>query len=312
MKVFVAGATGVIGRPLVRALVAAGHHVCGMTRSAERARWLRSAGAEAAVADALDRDHTLEAVATARPEVLVSQLTDLPSAYDVRDYERLTAGTNRLRVEGTATLMDAAAAAGAGRVVSQSIAFIYAPDGGEPRPEDAPVLSDGPPAAVRAAQAAVAGERLVLEREGVAGLVLRYGIFYGPGTWYARDGSVAEQVRRRRFPIIGRGSGVFSWLHVEDAVSATVAAVERGRPGVYNVCDDEPAPLHAWLPVYAEALGAPPPRHVPAFVARLLAGRFAVVAGTQLVGASNAKAKRELGWTPSYPSWREGFRTALG
>jgi nucleoside-diphosphate-sugar epimerase len=302
MRVFVAGATGAIGRPLVAALLAAGHEVVGMTRSPEKAEGLRDAGAEAAVVDAFDADGVRGALDSARPEVVVNQLTDLPAAYTT-DMGELTAATNRLRREGNRVLLDAAREAGARRYVAQSIAFAYAAEGDWVKDEDAPL--GGHPEVVGGVRDL---EGAVLEAPGLEGIVLRYGQLYGPGTWYAPDGSLAELVRRRRFPIVGSGEGRFSFVHVDDAAAATVAAVERGRPGVYNVVDDEPAPLREWLPVYAAALGAKPPRRVPRFVARLVAGRAAVEAATTLRGASSARARAELGWTPRHPTWREGFR----
>ncbi|TML26226.1 MAG: NAD(P)-dependent oxidoreductase [Actinobacteria bacterium] len=213
-----------------------------------------------------------------------------------------------MRREGTRVLLDAAQAAGARRFVAQSLAFVYAPDGEWVKDEEAPLASapEGVVVSVRAL------EQAVLEAPALEGIVLRYGQFYGPGTWYATDGSIAERVRRRRFPIVGRGEGRFSFIHVEDAAAATVAAIERGRPGVYNVCDDDPAPLREWLPVYAAALGAKPPRRVPALLARMVAGATAAQAATAMRGAANGKAREELAWSPRYPSWREGFRGALG
>jgi nucleoside-diphosphate-sugar epimerase len=306
MRVFVAGATGAIGRPLVAQLLAAGHEVTGMTRSPERAEALRRAGAEAAVCDAFDADGVRGAMAATRPEAVVHELTDLPVAYTT-NVEALTAGTNRLRREGTRVLLDAARAAGARRFVAQSIAFAYAAEGDWVKDEDAPLGGD--PGVLEALRA---HEDAVLEAPGLEGIVLRYGQFYGPGTWYAPGGSIGEQVRKRRFPIVGSGEARFSFVHVDDAASATVAAVERGRPGTYNVCDDEPAPMGEWLPVYAAALGAKPPRRVPAFVARLVAGRTAAETATRLRGASNARARAELGWEPRWASWRDGFRSAPG
>jgi nucleoside-diphosphate-sugar epimerase len=303
MRVFVAGATGAIGRPLVAQLLAAGHEVTGMTRSPERAEALRRAGAEAAVCDVFDADGVRAAMAAARPEAVVHQLTDLPAAY-TNDRAALTAGTNRLRREGTRVLLDAARAAGATRFVAQSIAFAYAAEGDWVKDEQAPLGGDE-----AVLDALRAHEEAVLEAEGI---VLRYGQLYGPGTWYAPDGSIAEQVRKRRFPIVGSGEARFSFVHVDDAAGATVAAVERGRTGVYNVCDDEPAPMREWLPAYAEALGAKPPRRVPALVARLVAGRATAEDATTLRGASNARARAELGWQPRWGSWRDGFRSALG
>lgn len=312
MRILLAGATGAIGRPLAPMLVAAGHQVVGTTRSESKAEAIRAAGAEAAVMDALDLDALERVVTDARPDVVVNQLTALPDALDFRDPEALAA-TNRLRSEVGPALARMAAQAGARRLISQSVAFFYAPVGEPVKSEDAPLMelpegsamASGPPA-LRAL------ERSTLETPGVDGLVLRYGYLYGPGTYYAHDGSTAGQVRKRRLPVVGAGTGLFSFVHTDDAASATVAAVERGEPGIYNVCDDEPAPMSEWLPAYADAIGAKPPRRVPVWLARLVAGKEAAGLATELRGASNAKARRELGWTPKYPSWREGFRASPG
>lgn len=299
MRVFIAGATGAIGRPLVRQLLEAGHEVVGMTRSPEKARALEQAGARGVVCDAYDRDGVIAAVADAAPDAVVHQLTDLPRVYNPR---RL--GSNdRIRREATPHLLEAVRAAGVRRLVAQSVAFLYAPSPDGPADEDAP-KADG----WESAQVMLDVERAVLQTGGV---VLRYGFFYGPGTYYAEDGHVAREVRRRRYPVVGGGTGVFSLIHVEDAASATVAALERGDPGVYNIVDDDPAPMHEWLPAYAEALGAPRPLRAPKLVARIAAGKAAAAFASELRGASNAKARRELGWEPRFPSWREGFRTEL-
>ena len=305
MRVFLAGATGVIGRTLVPILLEAGHEVVGTSRSPEKAEAVRATGAGCVVCDALDAASLAGAVKDARPEVVVNQLTNLPRRFNPRnpDYG-LTA---RLRREATATLAGAAAAAGARRLVSQSIAFIYAPTGDPVKDEEAPLMRPSGSKFDEALEATLDLERTTLDARGLEGLVLRYGWFYGPGTYYAQDGSSAEDVRRRRFPVVGKGSGVTSFIHVEDAALATLAALDHGRPGVYNVTDDEPAAMRDWLPVYAQSLGAKPPRRVPAWLARLIAGGFVVGQATQLRGASNAKAKRELGWRPRYPSWRTGF-----
>jgi nucleoside-diphosphate-sugar epimerase len=309
MRVFVAGASGAIGTPLLPQLIAAGHEVTGTTRSVESAEAIRAAGARATICDALDADALHTAVTEAAPDVVVHQLTALPHRFDPRDKE-IYAPTNRLRTEGTRTLLDAARAAGARRIVCQSIAFAYAPGPqAEVKDEDAPLALDAPPPFGDGVRAIDEMERAVVGAGGLEGLVLRYGWFYGPGTYYANDGSMAEDVRRRRFPIIGKGSGLFSFVHVDDAASATVAAVERGAPGIYNVVDDDPAPQREWLPAYAEAIGAKKPLRVPVWVARLVVGKIATAASVQ-PGASNAKAKRELGWEPRWPSWREGFRDA--
>jgi 2-alkyl-3-oxoalkanoate reductase len=309
MRVFVAGASGAIGRPLVGQLAAAGHEVTGTTRSESKAEAIRAGGASAAICDALDPDALRAAVTEAAPEVVVHQLTALPQRFDPRN-EAVYDATNRVRAEGTRNLLDAARAAGARRMVCQSIAFGYAPgQRPEVKDEDAPLARDAPPPFGEGLRVLEQMERSVLDAEGIDGLILRYGWFYGPGTYYGEDGSTAQDVRRRRFPVIGRGEGLFSFIHVDDAAAATVAAVERGPPGVYNVVDDEPAPMRDWLPVYAEAIGARKPLRVPVWLARLVAGPMVRLLSVQ-PGASNAKAKRELGWEPRWRSWREGFREA--
>jgi nucleoside-diphosphate-sugar epimerase len=320
MKVFVAGATGVLGRELVPQLVARGHEVVGMTRTASKQDGLRALGARPVVADALDPDAVAQAVASAEPEVIVHQLTALSgkmSARDMRRPDRSSAMTmtNRLRTEATDHLLAAGRAVGARRFVAQSIAgFRFARTGGPVQTEADP-LDPNPPAALRTGQAAILHlEQAVTTIEWGEGLVLRYGGFYGPGTGIslAPDALMAVPIRKRRFPIVGDGGGVWSHVHIEDAAAATVAAVERGQPGIYNVVDDEPAPVRDWLPVLASALGAKPPRRVPRWLARLAAGEAATVMMTDLRGASNAKAKRELGWQPRYASWRQGFAQGLG
>jgi nucleoside-diphosphate-sugar epimerase len=310
VKVFVAGASGAIGRPLVRQLVAAGHEVTGMTRREERAEEIRAAGAKAVVCDVFDLPALEAAVKDAAPEAVIHELTALPPKFSPKP--EYLAPTNRLRTEGTRNLLAAAKAAGARRVVAESVAFLYAPRGGWVKDEEASLAVGAPGAFGGAVDALGDLERQVGGVEGIEGVVLRYGWFYGPGTYFASDGSQTEDVRKRRFPVIGKGEGTFSFVHVEDAASATIAALENAAPGVYNVVDDEPAPQHEWLPVFAEALGAKPPRRVPVWLAKLVAGRATVANAVGLRGASNAKAKRELGWQPRYPSWRQGFREALG
>jgi nucleoside-diphosphate-sugar epimerase len=282
-----------------------------MTSTAANRAPIEQAGAGAVVCDALDAAGLRDAVAAAEPEVVISQLTKLPK--DEFDPRTIDYGpTNRARAGGGHNLLEAALAAGARRFVTQSIAFIYAPEGGAVKSEEAPVWSDAPEPFASGGVATVEHEREVLEADGIEGLVLRYGQFYGPGTYYAADGGTARQVRKRRFPIVGKGSGVFSFIHVDDAAAATVAACERGAPGIYNVVDDDPAALREWLPVYAGAVGAKRPFRVPTLVGRVFGGPFATVLATELRGASNAKAKRELGWAPRYASWRQGFAEALG
>ena len=312
MKVFLAGATGVIGRRLLPMLVEGGHEVTAMTRSDERAVALREARATPVVCDVFDAQGLRAAVEAARPEVVLHELTDLPANLDPRKMEEQAAGNDRIRTEGTRNLVAAAVAAGARRVVAQSVAFAYAPTGGRPKTEDDPLWDDAPWPWLRSIRALHDLEDAVTQTEGIEGIVLRYGFFYGPGSGYARDGHFAREVARRRMPVVGKGTGTFSFIHVDDAAAATVAAMERGAPGIYNVVDDEPAPMREWVPAYAEALGAKPPRRVPAWLARLLAGRYVASMATALPGASNAKAKTGLGWQPRYPSWRQGLREALG
>ncbi|HLM50720.1 MAG TPA: NAD(P)-dependent oxidoreductase, partial [Solirubrobacteraceae bacterium] len=248
----------------------------------------------------------------ARPDVLVHQLTALPPAMDLRRYGEGLEPTNRLRSQTTPIFLAAAREAGVRRVVFQSVSFQTAPTGPPVHHETAPIITD-PPSALRAAVAAIVGmERAVLHAEALEGVVLRYGFFYGPGTYYARDGSIVADVRRRRFPLVGDAAGRSSFVHVDDAAAATVLALDRGAPGIYNVTDDEPAPQSAWLPELARILGAPPPRRIPRWVARLAVGPHAVHLSTTLRGNANTKARRELGFAPRYPSYREGFAATLG
>jgi 2-alkyl-3-oxoalkanoate reductase len=310
VRIFVAGATGVIGRRLVPMLVEAGHQVTGMTRSDRKRELVREMGAEPAVADVFNVMKLRDVVQQADPEVVVHQLTDLPQELDPRKAEEQTAGNDRIRTEGTANLVTVANSTNARRIVAQSIAFAYAPGGPRAKDEEEQLYDDAFPPWDRSVHALRYLERVVTGSD-MEGIVLRYGFFYGPDTGYARDGSLAEQVRRRRFPIVGGGEGIFSFVHVDDAASATVAAIERGWPGIYNVVDDEPAAVHEWLPFYAALLGAKPPRRFPRWLARRLAGEYATYLSTELRGASNERARRELGWSPRYPSWREGLRQEL-
>jgi nucleoside-diphosphate-sugar epimerase len=320
MKVFVAGATGVLGRILVPQLVARGHSVVGMTRSASKQDLLRSLGARPVVADALDPDAVADAVAAAEPEVIVHQLTALSGPMTVRDArhpERFEGAmmTNRLRIEGTDHLVAAGRDVGARRFVAQSFgAFRWARAGG-PVLTEADPLDPKPPAPLRlVVEGLLHLERVVTGIEWGDGLVLRYGGFYGPGTSISQapDAVMAAPIRKRRFPIVGDGGGVFSQIHIDDAATATAIAVEHGHPGIYNVVDDEPAPVREWLPVLASALNAKPPRRIPRWLGRLAAGEAATLTMTEVKGASNAKAKREFGWQPRYPSWRQGYVHGLG
>jgi nucleoside-diphosphate-sugar epimerase len=268
-------------------------------------------GATPVVADALDPDQVARAVAEAEPEVIVHQLTAIPASIDVRHIDRDFAATNRLRTEGTDHLLSAGRSAGIVRFVAQSYAgWPFARVGGPVKTEEDP-LDPAPPAQMRAILDALRHvEGAVTGAEWTEGIVLRYGGFYGPGTSLAPDGAQAAMIRKRAFPVVGGGTGVWSFVHVEDAADATVAAVERGSRGIYNVVDDEPAPVAEWLPALAAALGAKPPRRVPRWLGRLVAGPAAAVMMTEVRGASNAKARRDLGWQPGHPSWREGFQSA--
>lgn len=313
----VAGAAGVIGGPLAGLLAAAGHEVTALTRSGTKLEQLRSAGAAPVTCDALDAAALEEAVGLARPEVVVNQLTALPRRISPRRAGRDLAATNRLRAEGTRNLMAAAAAAGVPHVVAQSVAFAYAPGGGPGRPggrlrREADPLYRAAPGAFAEAVAAIAElERETLGSAGIRGAVLRYGFFYAPGTSYAAGGSIAGDVRARRFPVLGDGAGAFCFVHVEDAAQATLAAIGQRAEGVCNIVDDEPAAAAHWVPAYAANLGAPAPRRLPLWLGRLLGGPHAVYLMTQMPGASNEHAKTVLGWRPMRPSWRGGFREDL-
>lgn len=319
MRVFVAGATGALGTQLVPQLAAAGHDVIGMTRSPTKSDMLRALGARPVVADALDPDSVARAVAEPEPEVIIHQLTALkgePGLREMRDPDRFTAPTNRLRTEGTDHLLAAGRAVGVHRFIAQSIVAIgtYARTGGPVKTEDDPRDPDLPAKGRSAVEAIRHLEDAVTGIDWGDGVVLRYGAFYGPGTGISADPDdlLIKQIRKRRFPIVGDGGGIWSHVHIEDAASATVAAVDNGGPGIYNVVDDEPAPVREWLPFLAEQLGAPEPRRVPRVVARLLGGEAPVLMMTEVRGASNAKAKRELGWQPRRPTWRSGFAKGLG
>ena len=281
-----------------------------MTRREEKAAEIREAGAGAVVCDVFDVAALNEAVSAARPEVVVHALTALPPRFKPKaDY---LAATNRVRSEGTRNLVEAARAAGARRIVAESVAFFYEPEGEWVKDEEAPLFRDPPGRFAAGRDALVELESRVTGAEGLEGVVLRFGWFYGPGTYYDRGGSMAEETLKRRNPIVGSGDGVFSFVHIDDAAAAIVAALDHGSPGAYNVVDDDPAAMREWLPVYAETLGAKPPRRVPAWLARLVAGKDLASTAISMRGASNAKAKRELGWQPAHPSWRQGFREALG
>jgi nucleoside-diphosphate-sugar epimerase len=306
MRVLVAGGTGAIGRPLIPGLVAAGHQVIATTRSPAKLAGLREAGAEPVVLDGLDALAVGEAVAKSEPEVIIHEMTAIPASISMRRFDESFAPTNALRTRGTDYLLAAAAAAGVRRFIAQSYAGYYARTGGPVKTEEDP-LDPEPPAGQRETVAAGRHVEQAVLSAPLEGIVLRYGSLYGPG---ASESTVAL-IRKRQFPVIGAGTGVWSFLHVADAAAATAAAVSRAAPGIYNVADDDPAAVAEWLPQVAAILGAPPPRRLPGWLGRLVAGEAGLSAMTALRGASNAKARRELGWEPAWASWRDGFAGGL-
>jgi nucleoside-diphosphate-sugar epimerase len=309
MRIFVAGASGAIGRRLIPLLLSDGHHVTATTRTPAKTAALRDQGADAVVVDGLDRDAVMRAVAVARPEAIVHEMTAIVSTRNLRRFDDEFAATNRLRTEGTEHLLAAARAADARMVIAQSYSgWPNDRHGSRVKTEDDPMDANPPKAMTRTLDAIRTLEHLVLESE-LIGIVLRYGSLYGPGTSISREGEVGVAIRQRKFPVVGDGAGVWSFLHVDDAARATARAIELGVPGVFNIVDDEPAEVSEWLPELARAVGAKPPFHVPLWLGRLMAGDVGVSLMTKVRGSSNARAKRMLGWQPSHPSWREGFRS---
>ena len=311
MRVLVAGASGAVGIRLIPMLAARGHEVTGITRSPSKADVLRRLGAEPLVVDALDASALRNAVLNARPEVVVHEMTALGNASDLRHFNRAFAQTNRLRTEGLDHLVAAARESGAKSFVAQSYCgWPFARVGGPVKTEEDP-LDSAPPRELRNSLRAIRHLESVLgNATDLRGVVLRYGSFYGPGSGVF-DGSALDQVRRRLFPVIGDGGGWWSFLHLDDAAEATTCAVESRAPGLYNIVDDEPAPVREWLPALAAMIGAKPPRHIPRWLARILAGEHMVVLMTEARAGSNAKARRELGWRPAHASWRQGFAEVL-
>jgi nucleoside-diphosphate-sugar epimerase len=312
MKVLVAGATGAMGKQLLPLLAARGHDVVGITRSEAKLGLIRDLGATGVVADVLDPDDVARVVAQVEPEVIIHQLTALDRPFDTRHFDRTLAETNRLRIEATDHLLAAGRAVGAERFIAQSYAgWPFERSGGAVKSEDDP-LDPAPPKAMRESLEAIRHlEEAVTGARWTEGIVLRYGGFYGPGTGLSADGGAqVELLRERKFPVVGDGGGVWSFVHIADAAEATAAAVTHGRRGLYNIVDDEPARVADWLPAAASAVGAPPPRHVPRWLGRLVAGEAGAIMMTEVRGASNEKAKRELGWRPRHASWRDGFAEA--
>lgn len=308
MRIFVAGATGAVGRELVPALISAGHFVVGSTRTAAKANLLARTGAEPVVADGLDAAGMRAAILAAKPDIIIDQMTDLAAVTDLRHFDRAFARTNELRTRGTDILLAAAREAGAKRLIAQSFCgWTFRRDGGALKSETDELDPDPPEELRRTLEAIRYLERTVTASSQPEGIVLRYGSFYGPDTGMLSSAMI-DQLRRRRVPLIGDGGGWWSFIHTEDAASATVAAVDKGRPGsIYNIVDDQPAQVRDWLPALAELVGAKRPIHVPAWLGRLLAGEHMVLMMTQVRGGSNVKAKRELAWRPAYPIWRDGF-----
>jgi nucleoside-diphosphate-sugar epimerase len=307
MRVFVTGATGALGRHLIPGLVAAGHEVTATTRTPGKVAALREAGAEAVVVDGLDRDAVIAAVQGAAPEVIMHQMTALAQMRSLRNPDKLFAVTNELRTRGTDNLLTAAARAGTRRVIAQSYVGVNARSGAPVKTEEDPLDSQPVPSSARTLAALKHVEKTV-PNAAPEGIVLRYGSFYGPGSSEILLGAV----RKRQLPVVGGGTGIWSFIEVTDAAAATLAAVDRGEPGVYNVVDSDPAPVARWLPYLAEVLGAKPPLWVPAWLGRPLAGEFVVAQMTSARGSSNDKARKDLGWEPRYASWREGFRAWAG
>jgi 2-alkyl-3-oxoalkanoate reductase len=309
MRIFLAGATGVVGRQLVPALRQAGHEVVGTTRSIAKAAELAAAGAEPVVLDALDRDAVHDAVGAARPDVVIHQLTAITRT-DFKDLDKAFTQTNRLRTEGLDHLLDAARAAGAKRFVAQSFTgWPNARTGGPVKTEDDPLDTQPARNSERTLAAIRHLEAATTRADGMDGIVVRFGLLYGSGTALEPGGEMLEMIKKRKLPVVGGGAGVFSFTHVQDAAGGTVAAVERGRTGIYNIVDDEPAPVATWLPYLADLLRTKPPQKLPGWLVKPMLGELGVNIMTVGRGSSNAKAKRELGWTLTYPTWREGFRT---
>jgi nucleoside-diphosphate-sugar epimerase len=312
MRIFLAGATGAVGRRLIPLLVAAGHDVVGTTRRQARAERLAALGAQPVVLDALDAGAVRQAVLAARPDAVVHQMTSIGPMRSLRNFDAEFAATNRLRDEGTRYLLSAARSAEARLFLAQSFTGWPNERQGTRVKSESDPLDPHPPASMARTLGAIrALEQMVSEASGLIAIVLRYGYFYGPGTSISDSGDIVTMVRHRQFPIIGDGSGVWSFTHIDDAANATLVALERGIPGTFNIVDDEPAEVSLWLPELAQAVGAKPPYHLPAWLGNLAAGEAAVSMMTRIRGSSNAKARRLLGWTPRYPSWREGFQRGL-
>lgn len=313
MRVFIAGSTGVVGKSLVPLLLESGHEVVALTRTSQKAKELEALGAKVAIADALNKDALTAAIRKVEPEVVIHQLTAITGVGNFKKLDEEFALTNRLRTEATDSMLDAARLVGARRFIAQSFCgWPFAREGALVKTEDDP-LDSSPPASFSQTLAAIRHlEERVRRATGLEAFALRYGMFYGPGTAIAKDGSIVQLIRKRRVPIVGDGAGVWSFIHIRDVARATVAAMSRGAPGIYNIVDDEPAAVSTWLPFLADAVGAKPPRRVPVWLGKFAIGGGGVSMMTKIRGCSNAKAKRELEWQLIYPSWRQGFLEGLG
>jgi nucleoside-diphosphate-sugar epimerase len=311
MKILVAGASGAIGQTLIPVIIRS-HQVFGLFRNPAHSDLVRSLGATPIVADALDPDAVHKAVADTQPDVILHQLTAIPANIDLRHIDRDFELTNRLRTEGTRNLATAAVKAGVKTFIAQSFAgWPYAPKGIRLKTEE-DALDSTPPQKLKAMLDAIETlEHTVLREQAFSGIVLRYGALYGPHSNLAANGAMVEAIRAHKVPIVGQGTGVWSFLHLEDAAGATLAALEHGQRGIYNIVDDDPAPVNEWLPYLAQCVGAPPPRHVPNLLAQVLVGEHVVSMMNDTRGVSNAKARTELNWSPRWTSWREGFKHAL-
>jgi nucleoside-diphosphate-sugar epimerase len=307
MRVFVAGATGALGRPLVKKLLERGHDVTGLTRDPVKGAELAAAGATPVIADIFEAETVLSAIEAARPDAIISELTALPQRLNPRKLAQYYAANDRVRREGTRTLLKGARRINVPRIVSQSSAFWYAPTPGLVKTEAAPFDTEAPEPIRTAVATMIEVEEMIMSAAGLSAVNVRYATLYGPRTWYSANGEVGQRFRKRMYPMIGSGEAIMSFVHVDDAATATIAALESGATGAFNVADDEPAVASEWMPLFAEAIGAPKPLHAPVFLARLLAGRAAVHLAVNSRAASNTRLKDELGWRPRFESWRTGF-----
>jgi len=312
MRIFLAGATGAIGKRLLPMLVAAGHHVTGTTRTRAKSDSIRSAGAQAEVVDALNKRSVMDAVERTKPDVMIHELTAIPAELNLKRFDEDFALTNLLRTEGTDHLLAAARRVGCRRFIAQSFApLTYERNGSWVKNEEDALLSSAEPEVRKTLEAIFHLESAVLDETAMEGFALRYGWFYGPGTSLGRGGGQLEEIGKRRIPIVGKGTGHWSFVHIDDAASATLATVTASSPGVYNICDDEPAPVSTWLPYLANSIGAKPPRHIPRWLGQLAIGDYGGALMNEIRGASNQKAKSHLRWRLKWPSWRQGFRDGL-